>query len=169
MKKISYLIFLIFFFLNINVVHSSDNVYFIDLDFVLKNSEIGKNTLANIEKINNENIQDLQSKENELKTLENDIKIKQNIVSKEEFDKEVALLKEKINTYKSLKNEMVIDFNKKKNKILKNYFDKINPVIQEYMNENSIDILLETKNVFIGKNNLDITLDIINKVDKQLK
>ena len=104
MKKISYFIFLIFFFLNINIVHSNDNVYFIDLDFVLKNSEIGKNTLAIIEKINNENIQDLKSKENELKTLENDIKIKQNIVSKEEFDKEVALLKTKINTYKSLKN-----------------------------------------------------------------
>ena len=169
MKKISYFIFLIFFFLNINIVHSNDNVYFIDLDFVLKNSEIGKNTLAIIEKINNENIQDLKSKENELKTLENDIKIKQNIVSKEEFDKEVALLKTKINTYKSLKNEMVIDFNKKKNKILNDYFNKINPIIQEYMNENSINILLETKNVFIGKNNLDITLDIINKIDKQLK
>ena len=58
---------------------------------------------------------------------------------------------------------------KKKNKILNDYFDKINPIIQEYMNENSINILLETKNVFIGKNNLDITLDIINKIDKQLK
>ena len=87
MKKTSYLTILIFFFFNLNLVYSDDKVYFIDLDFVLKNSEIGKNILANIEEINNKNIKDLQSKEDELKTLENDIKLKQNIVSKEEFDK----------------------------------------------------------------------------------
>lgn len=169
MKKTSYLTILIFFFFNLNLVYSDDKVYFIDLDFVLKNSEIGKNILANIEEINNKNIKDLQSKEDELKTLENDIKMKQNIVSKEEFDKEVATLKEKINNYKSLKNKMVINFNNEKNEKLKNFFDKINPIIQEYMNDNSINILLDNKNVFIGKNNLDITLDIINKVDKKLK
>ena len=169
MKKIFYLTILIFFFFNLNLAYSDDKVYFIDLDFVLKNSKIGKNILANIEEINNKNIEDLQSKETELKTLENDIKMKQNIVSKEQFNKEVAILKEKINIYKSLKNKMVIDFNNEKNEKLKNFFDKINPIIQEYMNDNSINILLDNKNVFIGKNNLDITLDIINKVDKKLK
>ena len=36
------------------------------------------------------------------------------------------------------------------------------------MDENSIDILLERKNVFIGKNNSDITEIIIKKINNEL-
>ena len=46
---------------------------------------------------------------------------------------------------------------------------KINSIIQNHMNENSIDILLERKNVFIGKNDSDITSTIINKINDNLK
>ena len=35
------------------------------------------------------------------------------------------------------------------------------------MDENSIDILLERKNIFIGKTNSDITEKIINEVNKK--
>ena len=37
------------------------------------------------------------------------------------------------------------------------------------MNENSIDILLERKNVFIGKNDSDITNIIIKQINNTLK
>ena len=60
---------------------------------------------------------------------------------------------------------MVINFDKYKKDNLKNFFEEINPIIQEFMNKNSIDILLESKNVFIGKNNLDITKIIIQQID----
>ncbi len=36
------------------------------------------------------------------------------------------------------------------------------------MVENSIDILLERKNIFIGKKNSDITEIIIEKINKEL-
>ena len=37
------------------------------------------------------------------------------------------------------------------------------------MEENSIDILLDRKNVFMGKKNSDITEIIIKEIDKKLK
>ena len=64
---------------------------------------------------------------------------------------------------------MVLDFEKKKNENMNNLFLTFNPIIQDYMKKNSIDILLESKNVFIGKNNLDITNDIIKEVNVKLK
>ena len=64
---------------------------------------------------------------------------------------------------------MVLDFEKKKNENMNNLFLTFNPIIQDYMKKNSIDILLESKNVFIGKNNLDITNDIIKEVNVKFK
>ena len=57
---------------------------------------------------------------------------------------------------------------KKKTEDLNDFFSKISPIIQNYMDQNSIDILLERKNVFIGKNNLDITNIIISEINKKL-
>ena len=64
---------------------------------------------------------------------------------------------------------MVSNFNKEKNQKIKNLFDQMNPIIQNYMEENSIDILLDRKNVFMGKKNSDITEIIIKEIDKKLK
>ena len=64
---------------------------------------------------------------------------------------------------------MVSDFQKKKQISLKNFFNQINPLIQNYMDENSINILLDRKNVFIGKTDSDITNVIVDKINKELK
>ena len=55
------------------------------------------------------------------------------------------------------------------NQIFTPNIKKINPIIQNYMDTNSIDILLERKNVFIGKNKSDITDIIINEIDNKFK
>ena len=125
--------------------------------------------MEDIEKLNSKNINELKMKENELKKNEEEILAKKNILSEEENKKEVELLKDKINKYKLLKDEMVADFQKKKQTSLKNFFNQINPIIQNYMDENSISILLERKNVFIGKTDSDITSSIIDKINKELK
>ena len=56
---------------------------------------------------------------------------------------------------------------KKKKDYLNDFFSKISPIIQNYMDQNSIDILLERKNVFIGKSNSDITDIIIENINKK--
>ena len=61
------------------------------------------------------------------------------------------------------------NFNNSKKTKLNDFFNKINPIIQEYMDENSIDILLDRKYVFIGKTNSDITGEIIKKINKEIE
>ena len=167
MKLLKLLI--IIFFLNINFSYSNDKIAFINLDFVIQNSKIGKSVLAEIENLNNQNIRELQLKESELKKIEEDIKNKQNILSQDEFQKEVNLLKEKIKKFRNTKDQLVRNFEKEREKGLNDFFLKINPVIQNYMDQNSIEILLERKNVFIGKNDSDITKDIINEINEKIK
>ena len=64
---------------------------------------------------------------------------------------------------------MVKDFNTLKVKELNTVLEKFNKKIQEYMSQNSIDIVLNKNNIFIGKVTSDITNDILIEINKQLK
>ena len=162
------IIILFIFFINFSLSHAAEKLAFIDLDKVLKNSNLGKSLLAEIEDLNKKNIKELKNKEAELKKNESDINKKKNIMSEDEFNKEVNTLKEKIIKFREQKNKMVAVLEKKKSDDLNDFFSKISPIIQNYMDQNSIDILLERKNVFIGKNNSDITNIIIVEINKKL-
>ena len=166
MLKIKSLIIIFFLIISTTFANSNDKVSFIDIDFILKISNLGKSILNEIENLNNKNIDELQSKEKELKKIEEEIKSKKNILSEQEFKKEVDLLKEKIKKYRIYKDKLVNDFEQNKNKKLNLFFKEVNPIIQKFMDKNSIDILLDRKNVFIGKKNSDITNQIIQELNK---
>ena len=166
MLKIKSVIVLFFLLISTTYANSSDKVSFIDIDFILKNSNFGKSILNEIENLNKKNIDELKNKEKELKKKEEEIKSKKKILSEEEFKKEVDLLKEKIKKYRIYKDELVKNFKQNKNEKLNLFFKEVNPIIQKFMDKNSIDILLDRKNVFIGKKNSDITNQIIEELNK---
>ena len=163
-KKI-FLIFFIFFF-KIPAAYSVDNVAFIDMEFIIKNSNTGKIVLNKIKNKNNENLEKLKEKDSELKKKEDSIKSKKNILSKEELDKEIIELNKLLNKLREEKNTMVKEISLMKEKELNNFYKEVNPIIQSYMEENNIDILLDRKNIFIGKSNSNITENILKIINK---
>ena len=166
-KIISILIIILIF--NFNLAHSNDKVSFINLDLLIQQTNIGKLILKDIEQINKKNIENLKNKESELKSIEDDIKKKKNIISKDEFENEVIRLRQNIKKFKNYKNKLVSEIENKKNNDIKEFFTKVNPIIQNYMDNNSIDILLERKNVFMSKNSSDITEKLIIEINKKFK
>ena len=165
-KKLFLILF--FFFISLNVVYSNEKVFFIDLDLVIKNSNYGKKIIDDINKINEENISKLKKKESELRSIEEEIKKKQNILSQDELSKEINILKNKVSVFKIDKDKMVNELKKTRQESISNFFVKVSPIIQSYMEENSISILLDRKNVFIGRINSDITKEIIERINNQL-
>ncbi len=162
------LIIILGFFLNFNLAYCNDKISFINLDLLIKQTNIGKAILKDIEELNKKNISELKNKENELKSIEDEIKKKKNIISKEELDKEIDRLKQKIKNFQDLKNKLGSDIENKKNSDLKEFFLKVNPIIKNYMKINSIDVLLERKNVFMSKNSSDVTEKLIIEINNKL-
>ena len=165
-KIISILIIILIF--NFNLAHSNDKVSFINLDLLIQQTNIGKLILKDIEQINKKNIENLKIKESELKSIEDDIKKKKNIISKDEFENEVIRLRQNIKIFKNYKNKLVSEIENKKNNDIKEFFTKVNPIIQNYMDNNSIDILIEQKNVFMSRNSSDITEKLVVEINKKL-
>ena len=165
-KKIYLLILLIFFY--IQSANSNEKIVFVDIDFVIQNSNIGKLALKNISELDEKNISVLNKKSKELKDLEIEIKNKKSILSSEAYEAEVKLFKEKLNNYKNEKNKIVDDFNNFKKKEIDKIFEKITPIIKLYMDNNSVSILFDTKNIFMGNVNNNITNEILNEINKSI-
>ena len=169
MKFSSRLFFILIFFLNITQTNSSEPIAYIDMDFIIKNSEIGKKTLDSIKILNDKNINILKKKEKILKDLESKIISKKNIISKDNFDKEVLLLKDKANKFKQEQSKMVEDFNNYKKRELDGILNKISPIINAYMEKKSVKILLDSKNILIGRSNLNLTNEVIKEINEKIK
>ena len=161
------LIFFIFFIL-INSSNSKETA-FIDIDYVIANSNIGKKVLENVDKLDKKNIESLKKKNKSLKELEIAIKNKKNVISEEAYYKEVESFKKKIQEFNDEKNQLVKNFNDFKRKEIENIFKKISPIINNYMEENSVNILLDSKNIFMGSKKSNLTEDILNKINKKFK
>ena len=161
-------IFLVFFLFT-NISFSNEPVAYIDIDFILKNSDIGKKSLEKINTQNNKNIQDLKKKEKILKDLEIEIASKKNIISKEAFDKEVIIFRKNINQFKIEQKQIIKNFNDFKKKEIDTVFKKISPIINSYMEKKSVKILFDAKNIFMARNDLNLTSDILEIINKEAK
>ena len=163
-KKVIFIFLFIFF--NFTNVYSSEKVAFVNIDYLIKNSNLGKTALKNISEADKKNLDILKKRNESLKELELEIKNKQNIISEESFKNEVNELKNKANEFTKEKNLLVNEFNKFKKKELNSVFEKISPIIREYMSDNSISILMDTKNIFMGDVNADITKELLTKINE---
>ena len=157
------------FFTFINVSISKESIAFVNVDYLIKNSNIGKKLLANINDKDKKNLDNLKKKNKILQDLESSIKKKKNVISDEAYNKEVIDFKKKFQEFSKEKNKIVKEFNVFKKKEIGNIFKKINPIINNYMEENSVNILFDSKNIFMGTKKLDLTEDILKKINIELK
>ena len=157
------------FFTFINVSISKENIAFVNVDYLIKNSNIGKKLLANINDKDKKNLDNLKKKNKILQDLESSIKKKKNVISDEAYNKEVIDFKKKFQEFSKEKNEIVKEFNIYKKSEIENIFKKINPIINNYMEENSVNLLFDSKNIFMGAKKLNLTEDILKKINNELK
>jgi Skp family chaperone for outer membrane proteins len=169
MIKIKIFFYLFFFLLLSNNSYSKNNVYYIDIDYVLTNTIIGKSLLANLKEEEKLIINKIKDNDEKFKTDEQKILAKKNLISNEELSREMQSVRDKFKEYKKNKDIEIEDFKKKKEINILNLLNLINPIIEKYMADNSINILLDKKNIFIANNDYDITNFLIELVDNQIK
>ena len=108
----------------------------------------------------------LKIKEKKIKERKAKINQTKNISSEEKLKKDIKVFNEDVEKFRLEKEKLLTDFKVLKEQKLTNFLKKINPIIQNYMEDNSIDIVLEKKQIFIGSSDKDITNDIILLINK---
>ena len=159
---------LIFFFFS-NQVLAENNIFYIDVDYIIKNSNKGKSIISQLEKINQANINKFQKEQTKLVDLENDIKLKKNVINEEELKKKIKNFNDMINSFNEEKKKINNEFKKKRDMELKNFFSQIEELVKVYVKEKSIDILIDKKNIFIGKSSYDVTSNVLKIINENIK
>ena len=166
MKKI--ILFIIIFFIH-NIANASTNVAYLDVQFIIDNSNLGKFYRSEIEKLQNKNNSTIIIKENEIKQKEGDFKNQKNLLNQDETKKKIDEINSMIKQYQILRN----DFNKKlineKKKYSKEILLILNPLLTRYVESNNINLVIEKKNVLVGAKSLDITKNILKIFNERTK
>ena len=161
-----FIIFVIFYF---NNSYSETSIAFLDMDKIMLQSKSGKSITVQLEKLHKNNITIFKQKEEELKNRETSIVSQKNVLSNEEFEKKINLLRKEANEYRIKRRDLINSLTKKRvdaqNKLIKT----INPILADYSKKNSISMIIQKKNIIIGKSELEITDDILEILDKSLK
>jgi len=161
--------FLFFLVLTTNILKAENRVSYLDIDFIITNTFAGKKLLASLKKEEELKVNKFKLNDENFKNKEIKILAKKNLISDQEINKELELLQIEFQKYRKEKIKEANGLKDKRNKNIMNFLNLINPIIEKYMNDNSIHILLDKKNVFIANKDYDITNNLIELINNQIK
>ena len=134
----------------------------------MKVSKAGKKIIEKINKSNEVNINKFKKIEEDLKEQERKLISKQNVISEDEFKSKIEELRKKISEYRMKRQNIIQEATQKRIKVSAEFSNKIKPILGEYAAKNNISIIVQKKNIIMGKTELDITDDILKIVDEQI-
>ena len=147
----------------------SSNFAYIDFEYLIKNSNAGSIIQIKIDKLK-------QKKKNELNLLrknlikkEQDLIGKKNILSEDNFNKELGILKEEINKFNKKEKEFNNFIIKEYDKLNQKLISLVEPILVDYTKKNNIQMLFLKKNLVIADNSLDITDIFMNIINNEVK
>ena len=146
----------------------ADQIVYINIEKIMKESKAGKQIIQKISKSNDANISKFKKIEKNLRAQEKDLLAKKNVISEDEFKKKSEKLRKEINEYRNKRKNIINDTTKKRIEASAEFSKKIKPILGDYAARNNISIIVQKKNIIMGKKELDITEDILKIVDKEI-
>ena len=148
---------------------SEQKIAFIDMDKIVSTSKSGSSILKQLTDLNNKNSKFLKNEEKKFKEKETKLISQKNILSEADFKKKIVELRSEIKNYNQNRNKIINEFNELKIDNTNNFLKLINPILIKFSNEKGISIILQKKNLVVAKNELDITEEIINIINTEIK
>tara|TARA_B100000780_G_C21116045_1_gene451552 strand:+ start:2288 stop:2812 length:525 start_codon:yes stop_codon:yes gene_type:complete len=167
-KILKYLIF-VFCISFSNIASSQENIYYIDMDFIMNNSLAGKSIEKQLEKKINSLNSFFEKTEKNFQKEETKLIAQKNILEKKDFDEKVNLFKNNVIKYRSERSESMNKYAVEKNDARKRLLEKLMPIVVDYSSDNSISFILPKQSIIIGKSEFDITQNIIEVLNKKIK
>ena len=161
------IIFFIFFISN--SASFADVPYFVDFKLILNKSDAGKKAQDGLKQKLENGFKSLKQKEKAIQDEEKKLIEQKKIISSEEYKSQVKKLRGKVVSLQKERNTLVNTVAKQRSKARNELLKNLNPIIKEYMIEKQVRLVIDSKNVILGDEKLDITKDIMSILNKNLK
>ena len=169
MNKLKKLILVVFIssFFNQNI--SAELPYYLDFKFILNESIAGKKAQKDLKNKLESGLKELNKTEQNLQSDEKKIIAQRKIISDEEYKKKVKELRQKVINLQKNKKNLLDTVAKQRSKARSELLKNLNPVIKDYMEEKKIRYVMDKKSLILADESLDITQDIIKKLNDKIK
>ncbi len=168
-KKIFIPLLVLSFLALANNVFAQDKLAFIDLNFLFNNSSAGKkinDEIKNKRKKINTQFEEYKDKINsEKKTLLD----QKNVIAEDEYRKKLIDIESNIKNFNSKIANQRKELAEYNNKAKAEFSKQLRLILEEYSENNSISMIIRKENLLIGKTNLDVTNDILELFNKNVK
>ena len=165
-KKITF-IWIIFLIFQTNL--SADIPHYLDFKYILNQSDAGKKAQTFLKNKLDNGVKELKKKEKAIQEEETKIIQQKKVISAEEYKKKVTDLRKKVESLQKERNSLLEKVSKQRSKAKTELLKNLNPIIQEYMKEKNIRIVLDKKSILLADENLNITQDIVKRLNSKLK
>ena len=149
--------------------YSSEKIVYLDVEKIMQESIAGKSIISHLKKKREVSISKFKKKEKEIFDKEKKLVSQKNVLSKEEFESKIKDLRSEISNYQSERNKTSNDIAKLRIKASTKLINKLTPILEDYSKKNSIRIIVQKKNIVMGKKEDDITKDILELANKKVK
>ena len=167
MKKILISIFL-FIFIALPGF-SSEKIVYLDVEKIMQDSLAGKSIRAQLKKKRESSISKFKSREKDIFDKEKKLISQKNVLSKEEFESKLKDLRNDISKYQKDRSKTSNEITQSRVKASTKLISKLTPILEEYSKKNSISIIVQKKNIVMGKKEDDITKDILELINQKVK
>ena len=148
---------------------AQDKVVFIDINFIFKNSIVGKELNEKIAKKENEINLEIKKFKKDIEVEKNEITSQKNVISIEEYNKKIKILETKIKEMNDLITKKTNELNKFKKNVETSFSKELNLIVEKYSTVNSIDMILDKSNILMARKELNITQQVINLFNENVK
>ena len=170
MKKIIIQTLSILFFFSLTAPGSfADNTYFIDFAKVLNESKAGSKFQTNLKKKIQSQSTKFKKEEDNLRKRESEIISQKSTITKEEYKKKVEELRKKVSDLQKNKKNSFNSIAKSRNKAKLELLKAVTPIMKKYMEDNKIRMIVKKESVILGDSSLEITTQIIDILNRDLK
>ena len=139
------------------------------MDKIITTSNAGKKVQSSLDKFAKKENQKFDTIENKLKKKEQEILKQKNVISKEELDNKIKSFQSELLKLRNDKvdcNQKIIKMNQSSTNKMVN---EINKILTQYASDNSVSLIIQKKNIIIGKTELDITPQILKEFNSKVK
>ena len=165
-NKISF-IWIFFLIFQTNVL--AEVPHYLDFKYILNQSDAGKKAQTFLKNKLDSGIKTLQKKEKVIQEEETKIIQQKKVISAEEYKKKVTTLRSKVDSLQKERNTLLSNVSKQRSKAKAELLKNLNPIIKEYMKEKNIRMVLDKKNMLLADDSLDITQEIVKRLNSKLK
>ena len=166
----NFLLLSIFLILTTNLSQAEQlKIFYVDVDKIIIESNVGKKIEKDFRSIVEKKNKEFNKIEKNLKKKDGDLIKQKNILSKDELNNKIKSLEKEIKDYRADKNKFNQNISQKKLKATSEMIVYLNRILGKYASDNSASLIIQNKNIIIGKSEMDITKQIMEIFNKEVK